>query len=73
MSFSRPLPPQKRLIPRRPSGGLLRQTHPVDANQCPLLGSGAPHADVFPPYAVGGTWLGCGLRGVEDGAPLDCP
>ena len=69
----RPPPPQQRLIPRRPSGGLLWRTPPVDADQCPLLGSRAPHADVFPTCAAGGTWLGCGLRGVGDGAPRDCP
>ena len=69
VAFSLPSPPQQRLIPRRPSGGLLRWT----PTKCPLLGSGAPHADVLPPYAAGGTWLGCGLGGVEDGAPRDCP
>ena len=51
------------------SGGLLRWT----PTKCPLLGSGAPYADVFLSYAAGGTWLGCGLRGVEDGAPSGCP
>ena len=68
-----PSPPQQRLIPRRPSGGILRRTPPVDADHCPLLGSGTPNAEVCTPYAAGGTWLGCGLGGVEDGAPRYCP
>ena len=36
------LSPQQRLIPRRPSGGLLRWTSSVDVDQCPPLGSSAP-------------------------------
>ena len=51
------------------SGGLLQWT-PI---KCPLLGYGAPNADVFQPYAAGGTWLGSGLRGIEYGSPRDCP
>ena len=66
-------PPQQRLIPRHPSGGLLWRTPPVDSTQCPLLGSRAPHADVFPTCADGATWIGCGLRVLGDSAPRDCP
>ena len=38
--------------------------------KCPLREVPAPRVfGVSPPYAVGGTWLECGLGGVEDGAP----
>ena len=69
VSFSRPPPPQQRLIPHRPSGGILRRTPPVDANQIKNSRSWVPALrvlEVLPPYAAGGTWLGCGLGGVEE-------
>ena len=63
------LPSKQRLITRRPSGGLLRWT----VDQWYLLGPSAPYAGLFPTCAAGGTWIGCGVRGVGDGAPRDSP
>ena len=49
------------------SGGLLRWTPTNARSWVPV----PRNADVFSPYAAGGTWLGCGLGGVEYGAPLE--
>ena len=84
LSFFFPLPPlhlcrsvvlplQQRLITRRPSGGILQRTPPVDVDQCPLLDYSTPYVDLLTNCAGGGTWIGCRLRGVGDGAPCDCP
>ena len=72
MSFSLS-PSQQRLIPRRPSGGLLRWAPPADSSggRQPMSSPGFQGPACR--CAAGGTWLGCGLRGVGDGVPRDCP
>ena len=55
--------------PADSSGGILRWT----VDQCPLLDSSAPYVGLFPTCTADVTWLGCGLRGVGDGAPRNSP
>ena len=73
VSVSRPPPPS---ASEHPSS--VRRTPPADSSgglltKCPLLDSSAPYAGLFPTCTADVTWLGCGLRGVGDGATRNSP